>query len=86
MGGYAGFVFVSLGLLPSPLPHFGMDALMSGALGMVVGYLFGIGTYYAERDVLNEGVLRVTAFVAAMASAALIVGFVTAFFGSAAYV
>jgi hypothetical protein len=73
VGGSAGLAFVALRLVPGVYSLFHLETVQCCGLGLVAGYLPGIGVYWLS-------------LLAAAASAALLAGLVAAFFGAAAHV
>jgi hypothetical protein len=86
VGGSAGLAFVAFWLVPGVYSIFHLDTLQCCGLGLVAGYLPGIGVCFAALQVLNRRIARLVGFLAAAASAALLSGLVATFFGAAAHV
>jgi hypothetical protein len=86
LGGGAGLTFVELWLVPGGPSLFHLETLQCCGLGVVIGYLPGIGTCWAALQVGARGSARPAGILAATASAALLCGFVAAIVGAAAHV
>jgi hypothetical protein len=86
VGGSAGLAFVALRLVPGVYSLFDLETVQCCGLGLVAGYLPGLGSFGSLSKLLSRRSARLVGFLAAAASAALLSGLVAAFFGAAAHV
>jgi hypothetical protein len=86
MGGWAGLAFVALRFVPGVYSLFDLEAVQYCGLGLVAGYLPGLGICWASLQFLTGQVPGLLGFLAAATSAALLSGLLAAFFGAAAHV
>ena len=86
VGGSAGLAFVALRLVPGVYSLFHLETVQCCGLGLVAGYLPGIGVYWLSLQLLSRRSALLVGLLAAAASAALLSGIVAAVFGAAAHV
>jgi hypothetical protein len=84
IGGWLGLAFVALLMVPNVYSVFRPDSLLCCGFGLMTGYLPGIGVCLVAIQRIERKSARQAGFIVATATAALISGFVAAFFAAAA--
>jgi hypothetical protein len=84
IGGWVGLGFAAFWLVPDVYALFHLTTFQFGGLGIVGGYLPGIGVCFTSLGRLSREDARLAGFVAAALSAAFFSGFLAVFFACSA--